>query len=132
LPDELELNDAGELFDVLARYRIAQVTYDFACDYWRDGEMSNIEAVDTTFWVSDDLYIDGLPDDDGAIHDAISEFVKEIANDEYVGEVPGKIEEGGTVTFDVTAREISVTAEVEVTKTETFEETWSVEASTTN
>jgi hypothetical protein len=96
------------------------------CEYWRDGEMSNIDH-DITFWVSDDLHIgSGVPEDDGEIAEAISEAVKDIAN-EYVGEVQGKIEpEGGNVTFDVVAREISVRAEVEVTKTKTFEKSSSV------
>jgi hypothetical protein len=46
--------------------------------------------------------------------------------DEYIRECPGKINDDGTVTFDVASRTISVSAECEVTTTEAFDQSWSV------
>jgi hypothetical protein len=80
--------------------------------------------------LSDDVEIGlgELPDDDDiGIEEFLSDAVKAIA-DEYVSDFASgrKISDGGTVTFNVPARKISVSAECEVTTEEMLEESWSV------
>lgn len=122
--------DAGELFDILAQYRISKITYDFS-ELYHYEEFEGIKSQGTTILGLDEFYLDDfgdLPDkDDIGLGDFLEEAVQSIAN-EYARECPGKLTgvDFGTVTFDVAAREISVTAEVEVKATKTFEKSWKV------
>ena len=67
-------------------------------------------------------------DDDGTICSYLYESMEELAT-EFVEEKAaskGKVVEGGTVTFDVAARKVTVRTTIEVTREEDFEESWIV------
>jgi hypothetical protein len=125
---EYEVDDAGELFDLLARYRITKIEFEYS-ERWHWDQFEGIESQGTQIWISDDftIAIDELPDDaEIGIAEFLDEAIQNVAG-EYAGKTPGKLgDDYGTVTFDVVAREISVQAEVEVKNTETFEESWSI------
>jgi hypothetical protein len=126
-----EIQTESELFDILARYHIAEVECSFYARYhW--GEFECIENL--TIWtvslpsnIQTDFH--ELPaDDEGVAGDIISEAVKSMASErasQAACLADGRIQEdGGTITFDVLSRRISVDATVEVTREEGFEMSW--------
>jgi hypothetical protein len=131
--ENADLSDEEVVFDILARYRISIIEYTFRPEYHWD-EFLNVGDHDITFWLSDDLQMnqslyfkgDELPEDeDDEIKDTLEDAIHTIA-DEYATDFASnrKIEDDGTVTFDIAARKITVSAECETTRT--FKKSWSV------
>ena len=124
---ELPGNDASELFDFLAAYHVTEVQYDFACDYWPDGDFSGFQDQSISVQFEDDdpgMDLYDIPDEESEIADTLTDVIHELGYD-YANNCKGQLNVG-SVTFDVATRTISASAECEVTTTETFEQSWKV------
>jgi hypothetical protein len=134
---ECEVDEEGkDLFDIFARYHIAKVECEFdSVDYYREyGEerMGMLERTTINVWLKDDtkaLEIETqLPgdDDNSTIGEFIVRSIKDVATDYvYRATVSGKVL-SGTVSFNIADRTISLGAEMEVTREEAFQGSWTV------
>jgi hypothetical protein len=120
----------SQLLDVLACYHIAKVEYsvEIVRYHWEDFEY--IESADIKAWLESDIDIDledGLPgDEDCEIGTAILEAIKELASERAAkADNAGRIQDGTAVIFDVPNRRINLDAIVEVTRKESFKDSWS-------
>jgi hypothetical protein len=134
---ECEVDEEGkDLFDIYARYHIAKVECEFdSVDYYREyGEerMGMLEGTTINVWLKDGteaLEIETqLPgdDDNSTIGEFIVRSIKDVATEYvYKAAVSGKVL-SGTVNFNIADRTISLSVEMEVTREETFEGSWTV------
>jgi hypothetical protein len=131
-----DIETESALFDVLARYHIAKVEVVFGARYhWERFEYIENLSIGKAMLpggIQTDLH--ELPaDDEGCVGDAISEVVEWMADErasQAVCLIDGRVQEEGTVTFDVPSRRIIVDITAEVTSEESFQMSWGADEDT--